>query len=274
MTVPEEEITEGKTGRDVLRGRTRTTDRRTFLKAVGAGTATSVVVTGAGSAHDGDSLDDQLAEVKEATSKYADPRTALDDGYRIMGPYVSGMGWHFMHPERVQAAAEGGFTLTEPQLLTYGDPGDGVDGLVLGAVEYAIPLGARDFTEENPPDLFDDDGEETWHVHPSAEHAFVMRADPSSEEFPESVADVPLDERLRSTNWLELAPGGSPGEPMLEPRTMLVGDFRGERVMNTRAVVSSSAHPDLLTLHAWIHHDNPEGVFTGHNPELPSEPTP
>lgn len=250
-------------------------NRRTFLKAVGAGTAMGVVVTGTGVGYDDEDLDAQLAEVREATAKYEDPQKALDDGYRIMGPYVSGMGWHFMHPERVETAAEGEIVLTEPQLLTYGDPGEGPDEIVLGAVEYAIPLGAREYTEENPPDLFDDeDGEEAWHVHPSAEHAFVMQADPSSKEFPESVADVPLDERLRSTNWLEVAPGGSPGEPMLEPRTMLVGDFRGERVMNPRAVVSSSVHPDLLTLHAWVHHDNPEGVFSGHNPELPSEPTP
>lgn len=260
---------------DSERGLARSADRRTFLKAVGAGTATGMVVTGTAGAQDGESLDAQLTEVREATSKYEDPQKAIDDGFRIMGPYVSGMGWHFMNPERVQVAAEDGFTLTEPQLLTYGDPGDGLDGLVLGAVEYAIPVGVRDYTEENPPDMFaDEDGQETWHVHPSAEHAFVMRGDPSSEDFPESAADVPLDERLRSTNWLEIAPGGSPGEPMLEPGTMLVGDFRGERVMNTRAVVSSSVHPDLLTLHAWVHEDNPEGVFAGHNPELPSEPEP
>jgi hypothetical protein len=222
-----------------------------------------------------ESLDAQLSEVREATSKYEGPRKAIDDGYRIMGPYVSGMGWHFMHPERVQSAAGDGLALTEPQLLTYGDPGDGTDGLVLGAVEYAIPLDAGDYTEENPPDLFDDqDGEETWHVHRSAEHAFAVRGDPSSEEFPGSMADVPLAERLRSTNWLEIAPGGSPGEPMLKPKTMLVGDFRGEEVMNTRAVVSSSVHPDLLTLHAWVHEDNPEGVFAGQNPELPSDPAP
>lgn len=252
-----------------------TTNRRTFLKAVGVGTATSVVVTGSTTAHDQETLDEQLTKVDKATEKYADIQMALDDGYRIMGPYVSGMGWHLMHPNRVQAAAKDGFTLTEPQLLTYGDSGDGPDGLMLGAVEYAIPLGAGNYTEENPPDLFnDEDGEETWHVHPSAEHAFAIRGDPSSEEFPESMAGVPIAERLRSTNWLELAPGGKPGEPMLKPKTMLVGDFRGGRVMNTRAVVSSSVHPDLLTSHAWVHTDNPEGVFAGHNPELTNEPTP
>ncbi len=251
------------------------TDRRTFLKAVGVGTATGVVGTGTGTAHDQETLDEQLTKVRKATEKYADIQTALDDGYQIMGPYVSGMGWHLMHGERVQAAATDGFTLTEPQLLTYADSGDGPEGVVLGAVEYAIPLGMRDYTEENPPDLFNDqNGEETWHVHPSAEHAFLVKADPSSDDFPASVSDVPLAEQLRSTNWLEIVPGGKPGEPMLKPKTMFVGDFRGERVMNQRAVVSSSVHPDLLTLHAWVHKENPEGVFAGHNPELTNDPKP
>lgn len=248
-------------------------DRRTFLNAVGVGTAASMAVTGSSVAQDGDSLDAQLAEVREATSKYSDPLKAIDDGYRVMGPYVPGMGWHFIHQGRVQQAVQNGFTRTKPQLLTYGDTGRGLEGLMLGAVEYAIPLGARDYTEENQPSLFDDD-EEEWHVHPSAEHAFAMRADPESEEFPESMADVPVAKRLRSTHWVEIAPGGKPGEPMLDSQTMVMSDLRSDRVMNARAVVESSAHPDLLTLHAWVHHANPYGVFSGGNPAIPNNPTP
>ncbi|WP_458207931.1 hypothetical protein [Haladaptatus sp. NG-SE-30] len=252
-----------------------TADRRAFLKAVGAGTATSMTISGTVGAHDKDSLDDQVTKVKDATSKYTNPQKALDDGYQVMGPYVTGMGWHFMHHGRVQAAAKNGLTLTEPQLLTYGDTGEGIKGLVLGAVEYAIPVGAGDFSEENPPDLFDDeDSAETWHTHHSAEHVFAMRGDPRSEKFPESITDVPPAERVRSTRWLEISPGGKPGEPMLEPKTALVGDLRGDEVTNARMVVSSSVHPDLLTLHAWVHQNNPEGVFAEINPELPNQPMP
>lgn len=256
-----------------------TADRRTFLKAVGIGTATSVVVTGSGSAQDDDSLDAQLEEVRKATTKYADPRKALDDGYEIVGPFVTEMGWQFINQKRVQKAAKNGFTLTKPQLLTYGDTGEGLDGLVLGAVGYAIPVGAQDYTEENPPDLFGDrimvtDRSEQWHIQPSGEHVFAMQADPASDEFPESIADVPVGERLRSTHWLEITPGGKPGEPLLEPTTTLVGDLRSETMMDTRVVVDSTVYPDLLTLHAWVHHDNPYGVFNRQNPDLSSELTP
>jgi hypothetical protein len=73
---------------------------------------------------------------------------------------------------------------------------------------------------------------------------------------------------------MEVAPGGSPDDPMFEPKTMLVGDLRTDGVTDARAVVDSSTHPDLLTLHAWVHHDNPDGVLAGHNPDLPGSPTP
>lgn len=246
------------------------TDRRTFLRGVGAATATAVAGTGPVA---GDSLDADLAAVEEATAEYADPRRALDDGYRVMGPFVAGMGWHFVHEGRLRDAAESGFTATEPQLLTYGDAGEGLDGLVLGAVEYAVPVGARDYTEDAPPDLFvEETDEETWHTHHAAEHVFAVQADASGEDLPESTADVPPGERLRSTRWLEVAPGGTRGDPAFEPGTAVVGDFRGGEVMDARVVVDSIVHRDWLTLHAWVHLDNPEGVFEEHNPDLPSEP--
>lgn len=54
---------------------------------------------------------------------------------------------------------------------------------------------------------------------------------------------------------------------------MLLTDLNSQRPLNARAVVGSSVHPDLWTLHAWVHLKNPEGVFAGHNPDLPVSPT-
>jgi hypothetical protein len=229
---------------------------------------------GAASTTKDESLDEQLTRITEATSKYADLQVALEDGFQLMGPFVPGMGWHFINEANVQAAVENGFDIEKPQLLTYGDTGAGCDGeLVLGSVEYAIPVGARGFDAESPPDVFNDeaaDATEEWHVHHAAEHAFTLPVDPEAglpEDFP-AFADL-----LQTTNWVELTPGGEPGSPKFEHGEMLLTGLNSRRLLDARAVVGSSAHPDLWTLHVWVHHDNPDGVFTAHNPDLPRSPT-
>lgn len=251
-------------------------DRRTFLKATGAGAAVSSLAFGTAATAD-ESLDDQLAKAEKATEKYADPQTALDDGFQPMGPFVPGMGWHFLNAANVEAAVEDGFDIEKPQLLTYGDAGGGCNGeLVLGSVEYAVPVGAGEHDEENPPDIFDDeDSSERWHVHSTAEHVLALPVDPHegvSDDFPESPADVPLADQLRTTNWVEVTPGGEPGSPMFEHGMMIVADLEGGEAIDMRAVVGAAVHPDLLTLHAWVHLENPDGVFAPINPELPSTP--
>ena len=80
--------------------------RRTVLKAAGTGAAVSALAFGA-TATDGESLDDQLERAREATKQYADPQVAVADGYKLMGPFVPGMGWHFLNETHVQAAVEG-----------------------------------------------------------------------------------------------------------------------------------------------------------------------
>ena len=257
--------------------------RRIIIKAAGSSAAVGTLAAGTTAARDqsgGDAaLEEQLATVTDATEGYEDPAAAIDDGFQVMGPFVPGMGWHFMNPENVQAAVENGFDVERPQLLTYGDTGAGCDGeLVLGSVEYAIPVGAREYDEEHHPDLFDDDdGSEEWHVHPGAEHAFALPVDPEAglpEDFPESPVDVSLSDQLRSTNWTEIVPGGDPGAPLFEHGTMLLTDLNGEGTINARAVVGSGAHPSLWTLHAWVHHENPDGVFAETNRDLPGSPEP
>ena len=253
--------------------------RRTVLKAAGTGAAVSALAFGA-TATDGESLDDQLERAREATKQYADPQVAVDDGYKLMGPFVPGIGWHFLNEANVQAAVEGEFDIEQPQLLTYGDTGAGCDGeLVLGAVEYAIPVGPRGFDEENPPDVFNDeetDASAEWHIHHGAEHVLTLPVDPEAglpENFPERPADAAFADQLRTTNWVELTPGGEPGAPKFEHGEILLTDLNARRPLNARAVVGASVHPDLWTLHAWVHHDNPDGIFREHNPTLPRTPT-
>ncbi|NHN47932.1 hypothetical protein G9464_10025 [Halostella sp. JP-L12] len=249
--------------------------RRTVLKAAGAGTLLSSLASGA-AAKDDESLDDQLARAEESTKQYADPEAAIDDGFQPMGPFVPGMGWHFINEANVQAAVEDGFDVERPQLLTYGDTGAGCDGeLVLGSVEYAIPVGPRDHTEENPPNVFDDE-EAEWHIHPGAEHVFVLPVEPESglpEDFPRSPADASFRDLFRTTNWVEITPGGDPGSPKFEHGEMILADLESRRSLDARAVVGTSVHPDLWTLHAWVHLENPNGVFAERNPDLPVSPT-
>lgn len=254
--------------------------RRGILKAAGAGITVSSLAFGATAAHD-ESLDEQLERARGATEQYADPEAALADGFQLMGPFVPGMGWHFINEANVQAAVEDGFDIERPQLLTYGDTGAGADGdgeLVLGSVEYAIPVGPRGFDEENPPDVFADDDAEAsaeWHVHPGAEHVFTLPVDPEAgppDDFPESPADVSLADLLRTTNWVEIATGGNPESPKFDHGEVILTDFNAQKPLNARAVVGASVHPDLWTLHAWLHHENPEGVFAEYNPDLPMSP--
>jgi hypothetical protein len=41
----------------------------------------------------------------------------------------------------------------------------------------------------------------------------------------------------------------------------VAGHFGHGSPFEQRTVVSSSVHPDLLTLHVWLGTDNPDGVF-------------
>ncbi|MDY6779180.1 MAG: hypothetical protein SV760_01250, partial [Halobacteria archaeon] len=77
----------------------------------------------------------QLENVRSATQKYTDPKKALRDGFKVSGPYVPGMGWHFIHTGRLQDAAKNGFDLERPPILTYIDD----EGLKLASAVYGAP---------------------------------------------------------------------------------------------------------------------------------------
>lgn len=259
-------------------------NRRTFLKAAGVGVALSAAAGEAAGDHE-----NQLEPVQmEVVDEYlTDPEAATRDGFEIGGPYVPDMGWHFLNQENVTNATVFGIDITAPQVLVYVDERyvapefnglefDDETGLRLGAVEYAIPRGTRGHTEENPPDLFDDEEyedletteEEGWHVHPEAEHTFLTDDGHQVEFQSDGDNDAYWEERTTLGNWLELVPGGTPATPDLSQGEEVIGHLAGGGLLDSKVVVFSSVHPDLLTLHVWLGIDNPDGVFAAHNHAL------
>lgn len=241
-----------------------TATRRRLLAATGAGLAVAAAgCTGGDSdaeavGEESGDLQEQLDAVREATADYAEPEAALEDGFNASGPYVPGMGWHFIHPGRTETIAEEGFSREKPNLLTYVETDEELE---LSAVEYGGPVEAVD---ENP-DLFADedaDATEGWHVHETATHVFATGDGESRDP-----SEIPLEEWLTRDNWSEFRP---PEE--LEPGDTVSlnwGSTEGKEGDRTERVVDlATTHPSLNTLHAWVHVENPEGVFAPVNPEF------
>lgn len=238
-------------------------DRRGFVKAVGGTVVGTALVADSAAAGD-DELSRELQRVRKATRKYRNLGAALRDGYKPFGPSVSGMGWHFINNRRVGGAIKHGFDITKPQLLVYAPTPDGK--LNLAGVEYGIPVGLRGYDGDNPPDLFSDEGANRnlrtsehhgWHVHHAATHAF---ADGDGRvDHPDGLGDL-----LTASNWAELRPP----RPDLGAGDELTADWHHHGHEDTRVVDFAVTHPDLWTLHAWVHRGNPEGVFHPTNPHV------
>lgn len=256
--------------------------RRSLLQAIGAGTVASIA--GCSSSQDAETenteettaepetettaepttesgdetaaFQDQLDRVRSATEQYADPQTAVDDGFQISGPYVPGMGWHFVHPERNQEIAENGIDIERPNLLTYLETDDGLE---LAAVEYGVPA------EADVPDLFDDenaDAEEEWHTHEAATHVFAL---PDGEATP--MDEVSREDLVTNDHWSEFHP---PDEELARGDTVALnwGTTHGKEGDTTERVADLvTHHPDMHTLHVWAHIENPDGVFAPVHPE-------
>lgn len=244
--------------------------RRTVLKLSGAGLAGGLCGLGTVSASE-EPFDAQVRSATNATAKYRDVAEALDDGYEIMGPYVPDMGFHLVHFGRIEQAARAGINPRQPQGLTYNLAGD------LGSVEYIVPLAG------DVPDVYNDEGEDVatsetagWHPHHGAQHVFAngndIQDDPSS---------LGVDEQLTNDFWAELS-DDNPAFPD-EVSGLDAGD---ELEVNwghqpgddpeTRIVDFVIEHGDWWTLHAWLHFDNPEGLFApfNHHPDWDPLPPP
>lgn len=133
-------------------------------------------------------------------------------------------------------------------------------GAVLGAVEWAIPVGARGYDEGNQPDLFGDvpgEGEEHWHVHHSRRHVFATPdggvTDPQ---------ELSVGQLLQRGRWAE-----TPPDVPVEPGDDATADWGLTGTNETRTVdLAPDPHPDLLTLHAWVH------LLNRHHPLAPFNP--
>jgi len=233
-------------------------DRRTVLKTLGVGVA-GVLTMGRASATS--TLQADLDTVREATATYRTVGAALEDGFQPGGPYVPGMGWHWVNPQRIGQAVQNGLSLENPQLLVYSDtnPASPDGHLVLGAVEWAIPAGARGFTEDNQPDLFSDAGGhgEHWHVHHSRRHVFS-----SGDDSVDDPQDMTVRQLLQRGRWAEV-----PADMAVEPGDDVTADWGLTGTENTATVdMALDPHPDLLTLHAWVHLDNRHHALAPVNP--------
>lgn len=113
-------------------------------------------------------VNEQLAEVRRATSQYQDVEAAQEAGYQLDGHCVPGMGVHAIRGEEIDDEVD----RLSPEALVYA-PGD--DGLELVAVEYLAAV-------EDPEDveLFGrpfDPGLDEEGIPPSL-HAWVWQGNP------------------------------------------------------------------------------------------------
>lgn len=244
--------------------------RRTVLKLTGIGLLSSVGGLGTASASE-EPFDMQVKSVTNATAKYQYIEAALDDGFEVMGPYVPDMGFHLVHFGRIKRAEKAGINIRQPQGLTYNLGG------TLGSVEYIRPL------DDEPPDIYNDEDEDLdvselhgWHPHHGAQHVFANGNGVQDER-----SNLGIDELLTNNNWAELS-NENPAFPD-EVSDLEAGD---ELEVNwghqpgddpeVRTVDYVIEHRDWWTLHAWVHFDNPEGVFApfNHNEEWDPLPQP
>src|SRR5258707_10184000 len=77
-----------------------------------------------------------LNRAQSATEKYQDVRAAEADGYRVFGPYVPGMGFHYVNTQLSRA----GFDAERPPILLYEKDDEPMAGLRPVGVSYTLPV--------------------------------------------------------------------------------------------------------------------------------------
>lgn len=101
---------------------------------------------------------ENLERARSATEKYQDVGTAEADGYHAMGPYIPGMGFHYVKAGRSRAV-----DIEHPPILLYEKDAAAPQGLRLVGVSYLLdaPKGSDGQPTENPfpPALA------SWHKH-------------------------------------------------------------------------------------------------------------
>ena len=139
---------------------------RFVLSFAAATVAIMALVTGiaSASAHGAThgSVNDQLAAVRDATSRFHRLDVAKQNGYALLtdaagiaciaNPPVGTMGVHFVNGDLVAAANAGNIDPTKPQAVVYEPEEHGQMRLV--AVEYVVFQQQWDATHQAPPKLF------------------------------------------------------------------------------------------------------------------------
>lgn len=133
-------------------------------------------------------------------------------------------------------------------------------------MEYIVPLCG------DAPDVFNDEGEDLetgesagWHPHHGAQHGFANGNGTQDDRSTLSVREL-----LTNDNWVELSdehpafPPEVPGLAAGDELTVNWGHQPGDDP-ETRVVDFVIEHRDWWTLHAWLHFDNPEGLFAPFN---------
>jgi hypothetical protein len=77
---------------------------------------------------------EQLNRALVATERYRDVGAARDDGYTAIGPYVTGMGYHYVKSRRRDAP----FDIEHPPILLYEKDAAASGGLRLVGVSYVF----------------------------------------------------------------------------------------------------------------------------------------
>jgi len=115
----------------------------------------------------------QLEAVRNATARFLDEQTAIDEGYVDISVFYPNMGHHYLKAELLDAV----FEPEKPELLVYADdPCSGSRRLV--AVEYAVPLA---LAKDAPAGFVGSD--DTWTINQRFQlwtlHAWLFEYNPA-----------------------------------------------------------------------------------------------
>lgn len=218
------------------------TNRRTFLKTA-VGVTGLIGNAGIASANSkaNNPLKSQLNMIRGLTNGYQGEtgiKKAYTDGFVPSGFGPPG-NWGL-----VRTPIGGSVDLRDPDGLMYIEQ----DGeLQLGAVRYALKG-----TGVDRPDLFNDEGEdlvlseeEGWSRNAGTVYAVFSDQDDQSDE---DITDLPVSDVFNRENWRWVRE---------RPGTTVDVDFDGSE----EQVDYVYEKPPATVLHAWVHADNPCGLF-------------
>ena len=134
----------------------------------------------------------QLAAARTATAKYQDVRNAEANGYRAIGPYVPGMGVHY-----VRSGAPKAFSITEPPILLYERDSAGPGGLKLVAVSYLFVAPTDSAGQPQSPPL--PNSLAGWHKH---NNVCVLPDNSASVELTEAQCKAGGGQFTPETSWM------------------------------------------------------------------------